>query len=85
MERSDQPGYLVQQVREALAHDPRVSELEIDVKIRGNRVFLKGSVATSERREAITEIVRVVLPDHEIKNETVVEALPEEPEVERLS
>jgi BON domain len=77
--------YLVERIREALAHDSRVSELEIDVRIRGNKVFLKGTVPTPERRDAIQEIARGVLPDHIINNETVVAAMPEEPEVERLS
>jgi osmotically-inducible protein OsmY len=77
--------YLVQHIREALAHDPDVSELEIDVKIRGRKVFLKGSVSTAERQEAITETVRAVVPDHEIHNETVVTDLSDEPGVERLS
>lgn len=86
MDRSDEPKhYLVQRIREALAHDSRVSELEIDVRIRGNKVFLKGTVPTPERRDAIKEIARGVLPDHIINNETVVAAMPEEPDVERLS
>lgn len=86
MEPSDQPvHYLVQHIREALAHDPQVSELELDVRIRGNKVFLKGSIPTAERREAITEIARSVLPDHEIHNEIEVSPMPEAPGVERLS
>ena len=77
--------YLVQRIREALAQDSRVSELEIEVKIRGGKVFLKGIVSTEERREAMTAIARELLPDHEIHNETEVITLSEEPGVERLS
>lgn len=77
--------YLVQRVREALAHDERVSELELEVRIRGDKVFLKGTVPTPERREAVSEIARAVLPDHEINNETVVATMDERPDVERLS
>jgi osmotically-inducible protein OsmY len=86
MDPSEEPKqYLVQRIREALAHDPRVSELEIDVKIRGTKVFLKGTVPTAERQEAISTIARDVVPDHEIHNETEVTDLSEEPGVERLS
>jgi osmotically-inducible protein OsmY len=86
MDSSDEPaGYLVQRIREALAHDPQVSELELDVRIRGKKVFLKGSIPTPERRDAITEIARKVLPDHEILNEIEVVPMPEAPGIERLS
>jgi osmotically-inducible protein OsmY len=86
MNESEEPkGYLVQRIREALAHDSRVSELEIDVRIRGDKVFIKGSIPTPERREAISEIAREVLPNHDIHNETVVADLSEEPGVERLT
>jgi osmotically-inducible protein OsmY len=77
--------YLVQHIREALAHDPQVSELEIDVKIRGKKVFLKGTVPTTGRQEAITAVAQAVAPDHDIHNETIVATLSEEPGVERLS
>jgi osmotically-inducible protein OsmY len=86
MDPSEEPKqYLVQRIREALAGDSRVRELESDVRIRGNKVFLKGSVPTAERREAITSIAREVLPDHDIHNEIVVADLSEQPGVERLS
>ena len=80
----DAPHYLVQRVREALAHDPRVSELEIDVRISGDRVYLSGAVPTDERRTAIGEVVGDVLPDHEVHNETTVDTLSGPPDVERL-
>jgi hypothetical protein len=86
MDPSEEPKhYLVERIREALAHDSQVNELEIDVRIRGSKVFLKGTVPTPERRDAITGIARSVLPDHEIHNETVVASMSEEPDVERLS
>lgn len=79
------PHYLVQRVREALAHDPRVNELEVTVKIYGDRVYLSGQVPTDERRQAITAIAREVLPEHEVHNETSVETLARPTDVERLS
>lgn len=86
MDPSDEPKqYQVERIREALAHDSRAGELEIEVKIRGAKVFLRGTVPTEERRDAIATIAKEVLPDHDIHNETVVATLSEEPGVERLS
>ncbi len=79
------PHYLVQRVREALAHDERVSELEVKVKVFGNKVFLTGPVSTQERHDAIDEVLAEVLPDHEVHNETEVAQLRERQEVEKLS
>ena len=73
----DPPHYLIQRVREALAHDPRVGELELRVKMVGAKVFVTGSVQTNERRRAVSDIVREVLPDAEVHNETTVTTLGE--------
>jgi osmotically-inducible protein OsmY len=76
--------YLVQRVRDALADDPRVGELHVDVSIRGGKVFLTGSVQSDERRDAIGELVREVLPDHEIHNHVTVETIAGGAETESL-
>jgi osmotically-inducible protein OsmY len=81
----DEPEkYLVQRVRDILAGDPRVGELHIDVTIRGDRVFLTGVVPSAERRDAIADLVRQVLPDHEVHNHVTVEPISGSPEVESL-
>jgi osmotically-inducible protein OsmY len=69
------PHYLIQRVREALAHDPRVGELELRVKMVGAKVFVTGSVQTDERREAVSTIVREVLPEAEVHNEITITTL----------
>lgn len=70
---ADEPKhYVVQRIREALAHDPRVSELELSVTVRGEKVFVGGSLATPERREAVADVVREVAPGLELHNETTV-------------
>ncbi|MFN2544655.1 MAG: BON domain-containing protein [Actinomycetota bacterium] len=78
------PHYLVQRVREALAHDERVAELEVKVKVYGRRVFLTGDVATQERRDAIDEMLAELLPDHDVVNETRAPSLEEPTQVETL-
>ena len=72
---TEPPHYLIQRVREALAHDPRVGELELRVKVVGPKVFVTGSVPTDERRQAVADIVHEVLPDAEVHNETTVTTL----------
>jgi hypothetical protein len=79
------PHYLVQKVREALAHDDRVNELEIKVKIYGKRVFLTGVVSTQERRAGIDDVIHELLPGYEVQNETTVGAFDGPVEEEQLS
>jgi len=79
------PHYLVQRVREALAHDERISELEVKVKVFGKRVFLTGPVSTQERHDAIDTVLAELLPDHEIHNETEAAQLGTREGVEKLS
>lgn len=67
-----QPEYMVARIQDALATDPRTGELELDVRIAGGRVFLVGAVATAERREAVEQVVREVVPDLEVLNELSV-------------
>jgi hypothetical protein len=79
------PHYLVQRVREALAHDERVAELEVKVKVFGRKIFLTGPVSTQERHDAIDVVLRSELPDYEIVNETQAPSLGEPKDVETLS
>ena len=87
MERGaqDPPHYLIQRVREAIAHDPRVAELELRVKMVGDKLFVTGSVSTEERRRAVSEIVRETLPDVELHNEISVAAFPLPADEETMS
>jgi hypothetical protein len=72
---SGQPeAYLAAHVREALATDPRVSELGLQVRIVSGRVFVHGVVPTNERRDAISVVVAELLPELEIHNATTVES-----------
>ena len=70
--------YLVQRIREALAHDPRVAEMELQVTVRGAKVFVSGVVSTEERCRAIEEVVREKAPELELHNEVEV-AVPPSP------
>jgi osmotically-inducible protein OsmY len=81
---SDAPQYVAERIRSALAADRRVSELGITVKIVGTRVQLAGTVATPDRRMLVEEIVRELLPGHEIQNDVLAQELAEAKSPERL-
>ena len=65
---TDTPEYLIGRIQQALATDARTGELELDVRIAGDRIFLSGSVTTDERCAAVEEVVRDVAPGHDISN-----------------
>lgn len=75
MAATEPPQYVAQRVREAIAQDPAISELGVQVDIVAGKLFLTGTVATEERRAAIAEVARGTAPDLEIHNNTVVEPL----------
>jgi hypothetical protein len=69
---TEAPEYMIGRIQQALATDPRTGELELDVRIAGGKIFLTGSVATSERCVAVEEVVREVAPGHGISNDLSV-------------
>jgi osmotically-inducible protein OsmY len=73
----DAPEYVIERVHQALAEDPDIHELGVQVAVAGDRVFLTGHVGTVERRRAITVVAQRVLPEHTIHNQTTVGAFPE--------
>src|SRR5262245_40099745 len=79
--------YLAERVRQALVEDPRAAELDVQVELvnAAETVVLTGCVATPERRRAIEEVAREVLPDRRIDNRTVVGNYPESDQTEHLS
>jgi osmotically-inducible protein OsmY len=82
----DEPKqYLVERVRDALAHDERVAERDVHVRVLGSRVFLQGSVPTPERRDAATQVAREVVPDHQVFNELTVVGYAEPEDEEHLA
>jgi osmotically-inducible protein OsmY len=83
--RANDPDlYLAEHVREALAGDPRVSELGVDVAISGQSVVLRGTLPSRQRQEAAVALVRQLLPRHHVRDETVIADFPEPTEVEHL-
>ena len=77
--------YLIPRVREGLAKDPSVAELDLHVKVMGLRLFVTGNVATPERRAAVADVVGRLAPGYEVHNETVVPSRVEGDQKEDLS
>jgi osmotically-inducible protein OsmY len=81
---AESPEYLIEHVRQTVARDPRTNELDIHVVIEEGVVVLTGSVSTTQRHRALTDVVEELLPDHHIRNDTTVAVFPETTEVEQL-
>jgi hypothetical protein len=77
--------YVVEHIRNALAQDRRVAELDVQVKVVGDTIFVKGTVPAADRRDAITAVLREMFGDDaEIHNEVTVLTPTERPEPEHL-
>jgi hypothetical protein len=57
--------YREEEVRTALATDPRVGEPELSVTIAGDAVIVRGVVPTEERRDQVAAVVADVAPELE--------------------
>ena len=54
--------YLVARIQRCLAEDGRTNLLDIQVKVRGGKLFLLGKVESEERRRAAEEVAREMAP-----------------------
>jgi len=66
------PQYVVQQVKEALAADPRVASLDARVRVVAEEVYVQGDVGTEERRAVVEALVTRLLPHHRVHNDVRV-------------
>ena len=72
-----EPAYSAIHLKEALAADARVGELGLQVDLRGQEVFVSGTVSTAERRSAVEEVIGELMPEAVIHNATTVPPLDE--------
>ena len=77
--------YLAERIRTALAQDARVNELGINVALVGDRVFVTGTVATPERRDAIATVIGEQFPDLAVHNDVTVQHVGSHPIRETLT
>jgi hypothetical protein len=67
-----EPDYLIASVGQALAEDPRVSELELDVDLEGDTLVVRGVVPTEDRRRGVDLVLEESFPDLRARNEVTV-------------
>ncbi len=82
-EAAAQPGeYRAARLKDALATDERVNELDVHLSVDGDDLFITGQVATPERREAVARVAAELAPDMTIHNDIEVISLadPQGPE-----
>ena len=64
--------YLIGKIQNALATDPRVNKLDVNIKIIAGKVHLMGQTSTEVRRRVIAEVVKETVPELEVRNELTV-------------
>ena len=62
-------AYAIAHLKERLAEDPRVNELDIQVDQLDNQILLRGEVQLEDRRQAVEQITREIFPEHHIENQ----------------
>ncbi len=68
----DDPVCLEANLREALATDPRVGELGLNVTVTGEDVVVTGSVSAPDRRNSVPAVIEQALPGRPVRNDTTV-------------
>jgi hypothetical protein len=76
--------YQAEHLREALARDPRVGELGIEVEIDGASVVLRGTMTSPEQQEAAIAITGDFLPGHLVRIESTTPVITEPAASEHL-
>ncbi|EHY87182.1 BON domain-containing protein [Saccharomonospora azurea] len=77
------PEYTAARLRRALAEDPRTAELGIQVDVRGEHVYLSGTVSSQPCKEHLVAVLHEREPQLRLHNDVrVVEATePDDTEV----
>jgi hypothetical protein len=73
--------YLSARLRQALAEDPRTTELGVRVTVRGDHVLLSGDVASPDRRAELEAVIHDVAPELTVLDD--VKVVPSEAPVGR--
>ena len=76
--------YQVARLHEALTHDPRLNDQSLEVSIVGDRVVLRGELATPERCQAAVDVAREMFPAAEIVADLRVSPARPAPDPEAL-
>ncbi|NIJ11818.1 hypothetical protein FHU38_002162 [Saccharomonospora amisosensis] len=84
-EEHEPPQYRAARLHRVLAEDARTAELGVQVTVRGEDVYLTGTVSSPGRRDELDKVLRELEPEAKLHNDVrVVESgEPGEPEVLR--
>jgi osmotically-inducible protein OsmY len=77
--------YVISHIRDALAHDPRTTELGVDVTLSGDRAVLTGMVASPAQRDAIGQVATEVARAYDVVNDVTVVPCDEAGDPEELT
>jgi hypothetical protein len=69
---SEEREHVAARLKDALATDPRVGEIELELEVGASEVVVRGTVATEERRRAFAEVLGEAAPDLALRNEVEV-------------
>jgi hypothetical protein len=69
---SEEREHVAARLRESLAMDPRVGEIELELEVGPSEVVVRGTVPTEERRRAIGEVLAEAAPDLALRNEVQI-------------
>jgi predicted nucleotidyltransferase len=69
MIRGHPDTYVIGRLKERLAEDPRLNELDIEIDCHGDRLLLRGEVMTEERRQTVESVAREVFPGLGVENQ----------------
>jgi len=61
-------------LEQAVANDLRTNELGITVEMIGDRIVLRGEVASRERRDAVLTVLHEKAPEIDVTDELVISA-----------
>lgn len=78
------PEYLAEHIRDALAGDPRVGELDMHVTVTADHVLVTGNVASPERQRAVSDVLESLDLGRAVHNATTVMEFAEPHVVEDL-
>ena len=84
-ERELPRAYRAEHVRQALAADPLVSELGLEVEIGDGVVWVRGRVANDDRRRAALEVVRAACAECDVRDGLEIVNVAPEPDEELLT
>jgi predicted nucleotidyltransferase len=69
------PVYIKGKIMDALTSDDRIAEHDISVYVNHHDVIAKGEVFTEEQKRAIDDVIKIVAPDYQLKNQVEVRTL----------